>query len=120
MVEETAYEDTFRGEAFRLVYPLHCLILGSLTLGSPPLLANPLNSSRVLCASKYSSAENGGPAASPIWRLRRAAWARHPGRMRAAVSRDRWAPLGSPRAAELRWRNRNGCPSSAPAPGLPK
>ena len=63
---------------------------------------------------------NGGPAASPIWRLRRAAWARHPGRMRAAVSRDRWAPLGSPRAAELRWRNRNGCPSSAPAPGLPK
>ena len=30
MVEETAYEDTFRGEAFRLVYPLHCLILGSL------------------------------------------------------------------------------------------
>ena len=27
------------------------------TLGSPPLLANPLNSSRVLCASKYSSAE---------------------------------------------------------------
>ena len=63
---------------------------------------------------------NGGPAASPIWRLRRAAWARHPGRMRAAVSRDRWAPLGSPRAAELQWRHRNGCPSSAPAPGLPK
>ena len=48
MVEETAYEDTFRGEAFRLVYPLHCLILGSLTLGSPPLLANPLNTARVL------------------------------------------------------------------------
>ena len=63
---------------------------------------------------------NGGPAASPIWRLRRAAWARHPGRMRAAVSRDRWEPLGSPRAAELQWRHRNGCPSSAPAPGLPK
>ena len=31
--------------------------VSSSTLGSPPLLANPLNSSRVLCASKYSSAE---------------------------------------------------------------
>ena len=57
------------------------------------------------------------PTSSPIWRLRRAAWARHPGRMRAVVSRDRWEPLGSPRAAELRWRHRNGCPILGSRPG---